>query len=112
VNPRTSAIVTQSYCRDPSPRLVINRIERVPMPQPVFRANHRKKKKQSDVFVTAREDADRTLSVEYKRVRSISSVSLVNVSFAWDINGEAFRHAILVCRGSRFAYTHAHLLDH
>jgi len=44
VNPRTSAIVTQSYCRDPSPRLVINRIERVSMPQPVFRANHRKKR--------------------------------------------------------------------
>ena len=60
----------------------------------------------------AREDANRTLSVEYKRVRSVSSVSLVNVSFMWDVNGEAFRDAISVCHGGCFAYTHAHLLDY
>jgi hypothetical protein len=104
-------MVTQAYCRDPTPRLVINRIERLPMPQPVFRAITAKKRN-NQIVCDAREDANRTLSVEYKRVRSISSVNLVNVSFTWDINGEAFRDPILVCRGSRFAYTHAHLLDH
>ena len=90
-------------------RGLVNGIERVSKTQPF--SGPITVKKAIGCVCDARDDANRTLGVEYKRAALFLPSGLVNVSFTWDINGEVFRDAILGSRGGRRAYTHAHLLD-
>src|SRR5713101_1875789 len=84
---------------------------RVRLSPPIQLQGQSPQKKAIGCVCDARDDANRTLSVEYKLSALFLPSGLVNVSFAWGINGEAFTGAILVGRGGRCAYTHAHLLD-
>ena len=68
------------------------------------------KKETSGCVCDARDDANRTLSVEYSAALYFFRQVWSNVSFPWDVNGKVFRDTILVCRGGRCAYTHAHSL--